>query len=186
MAATEKPLSSNNCRTPERKSRQTLSMAQSPSTSQCQGAHGGSPAVALVVRTRCTPPTLPSADGPGLLFTDFADFSAMMIVQNRAQRATDCTRGYSTAPKPIFTRPRSLSLVRSELDQLKKPGRSRCQGGGKSMGDLIKLLAFMRRLAKDVPKSQLMMAAVIFAGVLSGLANTGMIAVINSAFTKGN
>jgi len=54
------------------------------------------------------------------------------------------------------------------------------------MGDLIKLLAFMRRLAKDVPKSQLMMAAVIFAGILSGLANTGMIAVINSAFTKGN
>ncbi|HEV8581208.1 MAG TPA: cyclic peptide export ABC transporter [Thermoanaerobaculia bacterium] len=53
------------------------------------------------------------------------------------------------------------------------------------MRDLVKLLSFLLRLSKGMPYSRLMMIGIIVAGVVSGLANTGMIGLINSLLTKG-
>jgi putative ATP-binding cassette transporter len=54
------------------------------------------------------------------------------------------------------------------------------------MGDLVKLLSFLLRLSKGMRYSRVMMLAIAAAGMISGLANTGMIALINSLLTEGS
>ena len=54
------------------------------------------------------------------------------------------------------------------------------------MGDLVNLLAFLLRLSKGMRYSRAMMMGVAAAGLISGLANTGMIALINSLLTEGS
>src|SRR5262245_31091563 len=52
------------------------------------------------------------------------------------------------------------------------------------MADLLRLLAFLRRLSRGVPRAALLMAGVIVSGVVGGLANTAMLALINAAISR--
>jgi putative ATP-binding cassette transporter len=51
------------------------------------------------------------------------------------------------------------------------------------MQDLLKLLSFLLRLAREVRFSRLTMAAIVIAGLISGFANTALIALFNAALT---
>ncbi len=53
------------------------------------------------------------------------------------------------------------------------------------MGDLLTLIAFLRRLSRGVPFAGLQIAGVVLAGLASGLANTVLLISINSAIALG-
>ncbi|HXU46270.1 MAG TPA: cyclic peptide export ABC transporter [Thermoanaerobaculia bacterium] len=53
------------------------------------------------------------------------------------------------------------------------------------MGDLFKLLSFLRRLAKVVPHSAAIILGITVAGIVGGLANTALLALINATIARG-
>ncbi len=53
------------------------------------------------------------------------------------------------------------------------------------MGDLLTLVAFLRRLSRGVPFAGLLIAGVVFAGVASGFANIALLVSINTAIARG-
>ena len=53
------------------------------------------------------------------------------------------------------------------------------------MRDLIRLLSFLLRFSREIPRSRATIALIVFAGIVSGVASTGMIALINSVVAGG-
>jgi putative ATP-binding cassette transporter len=49
----------------------------------------------------------------------------------------------------------------------------------------MKLILFLLKYSRGIQGSRMLLAVVIFTGVLSGISNTALLAVINSAFTRG-
>lgn len=53
------------------------------------------------------------------------------------------------------------------------------------MSDLFRLLSFLLRFSREIPRSRSTIVLIIFAGIVSGVASTGMIALVNSVVAGG-